>query len=394
MLFIAIFGLMLSPQKLLAANGLTCLEIFGNFDYEMEAENLNKYLEGPKGTSSHSVVRVVDHTMNRIVFVKRKDEPWASNHEAIENTLTTEGDIRLFIFLVGPKLAAKLGFMIRDIGNDEIEIYVPDADYLTAKIIEINKALERHEKEPISYLPVRAGFISIEEIFEMLASNNAGFDVSFPFADRDFTIASHEVAFHLGSILLSKKMTSRSRILTLEYQALIEIIKLHASQLGRTADDLIHQLRLERNFEMDAGLASLVAKPGFTRRDNNLKPYAELTYYDNYMKSMIQAITYLVRPTWQPYEAALLRLENMTGVDLSSIVSGDRNEFKTSSLAQVNVGKKFILNEKEQAIIREIAKDFFVRQRVKLETGEPTVWLHEFLQNLDRRIQEISDSLP
>ena len=107
-----------------------------------EADNLKNYLSGPFGTSDVAVIHPIGHRNGKVVFVKNKNDMWVSRHEAIEHSLTAEGDVRLPIFLLGPELAAKLGYAIREIGNNEIEIEVPDAELLALKVAKINSSLK------------------------------------------------------------------------------------------------------------------------------------------------------------------------------------------------------------------------------------------------------------
>jgi hypothetical protein len=379
-----------------AGTTIECAQFYAQGTSSKEAEVLSRYLNGPKGTSENPTVKAVGNRVFKIIFIKNKDGVWVSKHNAVTNTLTAEGDIRLPIFLMGTKLAAQLGYVIREIGNNEIEIEVPDAELLAFNVDKINKSLKARGLEPITYLPVRAGFVTVKETISMILSAQGDYLVHFPYADKDLVLAPHEVSFHMGAMLLSKKIISRARIITEENQKLVDLIDTYKDQLGPIAKRLKGQVRIERNFEMDAGLASMVTSPGFTRRDGGMKSYAELNSQisDRYWKYMVRNIEFLNRPRMQPYEAVLMNLEMITGVDLSDLTKADRKQFYTMTIPIARVGEKVALDAAGQALVKKIAVEYAQLQRPKFETGEPEVWLKEFLQNLDQRIQDISDSLP
>lgn len=373
-----------------------CLQFYAPTNFTKEAQNLSKYLNGPLGTSEASTVTTKGVLANRVVFVKDKDGMWVSKRNAVKDTLTAEGDIRLPIFLLGTELAAKLGFSIREISEKEIEVLVPDADLLADKITQINTSLKSRGLEPITYLPVRTGFVTVKETIQLILSAQGDYLVHFPYADHDLIIAPHEVSFHLGSILLSKKIISRSRIITEEFQKLIDLIETHKDQIGPLYRRLMGQLRIERNFEMDAGLASMVTSPGFTRRDGGMKSYAELypSISERYRKYMVRNIEFLDRPRMQPFEAALIHLEKITGLDLSDLTSADRASFYTMEIPIARVGEKVALDSPSMQALKNVAQIYAKQSRPVFETALPQIWLEEFLHSMDQRIKEISDSLP
>lgn len=374
----------------------SCVKYYRSTAIQAEAKNLEKYLHGPLGTSLESTVKTIGTRNNKVIFVKNKDGRWVSKHDAVPGTLTAEGDIRLPIFLLGTELAAKLGYAIREIGNNEIEIHVPDADLLAQKIAQINVALKAKDLDPITYLPIRAGFVTVKETIQMILSAQGDYLVHFPYADKDLVIAPHEVSFHLGSILLNRKIIARSRTITEEFQNLIDIIDQHKDELGPQATRLKGQLRIERNFEMDAGLASMVTSPGFTRRDNDMKSYTELRskVTRRYWNYMIRNIEFLARPKMQPYEAVLTHLELITGLELKDIIRDvDRSDFRTMTIPLARVGTKVEMDAQALIVLKKIAITYAAKSRQRYETGPPTVWLEEFLSKLDQRIQDISDSL-
>lgn len=391
-----VLSLLLFGSPGAGAKANSCLQYYKSTAIQSEARNLEKYLHGPLGTSLKSTVKTVGTRGQKVIFVKDKDGVWVSKHNAVVDTLTAEGDIRLPIFLLGTELAAKLGYAIREIGNNQIEIHVPDAELLAQKIAEINTSLKSRGLEPITYLPIRAGFVTSKETMQMMLSAQGDYLVHFPYADKDLIIAPHEVSFHLGSILLSKKIIARSRIITEEFQSLIDLIDQHKEEIGPIASRLKGQLRIERNFEMDAGLASMVTSPGFTRRDGDMKSYSELLpkVTPRYMRYMIRNIEFLARPKMQPFEAVLTHLELTTGLDLKELMSdGDRRDFYSMTIPVARVGTKVEMDVQTLTVLKKIAVTYAARSRERYETGLPTVWLSEFLNTIDKRIKDISDSL-
>lgn len=375
---------------------LSCGYFYSQESSDKEAKILSLYLNGPAGTSLQPTVKTVGNRNNKVIFSKDKDGLWVSKHDAVINTLTAEGDVRLPIFLLGTELAAKLGYVIREIENNQIEIEVPDADLLAYKIGKINESLKARGLEPITYLPVRTGFVTVRETIQLILSAKDDYLIHFPYADKDLVIAPHEVSFHLGSIVLNKAITSRARILTEETQLLIDLLEQHSDKLGPQVKRLMGQLRIERNFEMDAGLASMVTSPGFTRRDGGMKSYTQLypEFSARYWNYMLRNIEFLMRPTMQPHEAILNHLQRITGLDLSDINPSSKNDFQTMTIPIARVGTKVEMDAQSLLVLKSIATNYSQRPRTQYEVGPPSYWLEGFLKNLDTRIQEISDSLP
>ncbi len=286
--------------------------------------------------------------------------------------------------------------MIKDTGGQQLEIEVPDADTLAVKIGEINQSLKTRGLEPVTYLPVRAGFVTIKETINIILSAKGDYLVHFPYADGELSIASHEVSFHLGSILLNRKIVSRARKITEETQELLNLIEAHQDEFGPKFKRLMGQLRIERNFEMDAGLASMVTSPGFSRRDHDMKPYREIQgkYSDRYWKYMLRNIEYLAHPQMQSFEAVLGRLQLITGEDFSADIKNDTSSIQIRVLERAKIGTKVLLDSKEKAVLKKIVKLYVQKLRALDQTGSSQAWLEEFIGGLDKRIQDLSDSLP
>ncbi len=357
---------------------------------------MNYYLKGPAGTSDKSVVTAIAHKNGKVIFIKNKNDEWVSRHDAVENTLTAEGDIRLPIFLLGSELAAKLGYVIKDLGEQRLEIEVPDADTLGLKVGEINRSLKARGLEPVTYLPVRTGFVTIRETIDIILSAKGDYLVHFPYADNDLAIASHEASFHLGSILLNRKIVSRARKITEETQELLNIIEAHQNEFGPKYRRLMGQLRIERNFEMDAGLASMVTSPGFSRRDNDMKSYGEIQekFTDRYWNYMLRNVEFLAHPKMQPFEAVLARLQLITGQDFGAEIKSNVSSIQSTILERAKVGTKVPLETQEAAALKKIVKLYVQKIRSKEEIGSSQEWLLEFIKGLDQRIKDLSDSLP
>lgn len=361
-----------------------------------DANSLSRYLGGPFGTSDNPVVTPSGFRNGKVVFTKYKDNLWVSRHDAIPNTLTAEGDIRLPIFLFGPELAAKFGYAIREVGNNQIEIEIPDAEMYFQKVAKANQYLLSRKLEPITYVPIRTGFVTIKETIQIIRSAQGDYLVHFPYADRDFPLVTHEVAFHLGAILLNKKIIQRSREITDEFQLFIDMITEAKDEFGEAqANRLKGQLRIERNFEMEAGLASMVTSPGFSRRDLGMKPYSEILprISARYLNYMLRNVHYLARPYLQPFEVVLTRLGLMTGVQVQDLVKNNNADFPTFSLPAQRIGIKVELNESQLATLRRLAVQYAQKERGTKELGAVSDWLDEWLMGLDKRIQDITNGL-
>jgi hypothetical protein len=108
---------------------------------------------------------------------------------------------------------------------------------------------------------------------------------------------------------------------------------------------------------------------------------------------MIRNIEYLDRPRLQPYEAVLTRLHLITGIDVQKYIKGDGKIFPSYKLDAQRVGTKVVLNPEQLVILGHIVEKFMQAPRVLRETGTPEAWLDEYLSGLDKRIQDLNESL-
>jgi hypothetical protein len=347
-------------------------------------------------SSEKSVVRFLGNKRGKVIFQKDKASPWLSRKNVYENSLTSEGDIRISIFLFGPKLAEELGFNIRDLGNGVLEIEVPNSQMLATLVSRINLGLLSRGLEPITYLPVRAGFVSSEESLQLTLSSREGLLMLFPYADLDPKLVSHEVAFHLGSILLPRQMTSRARSVTLETVRFVEFLRKNQGVLGDKAVLIAEQLMHERNFELDNGTATLTATPAFTRRNEGLPTYKQLIekFDETAWKYMTKAVEYLARPGIQPLDALLFRLQYMVGLNVNDFAKSNPSEFKVANSQRHNLGTKIELDIRELEILRKLLTTYVQQPRPQYETISARNVLDNYLQNLDGRIEDILGLFP
>ena len=351
-------------------------------------------LAGPLGTSNDSVVTAVGFHDGKVFFEKDVDTPWVSRHYAVENTLTQEGDVRMPVFLLGTRLAERFGYKITNMGNQKLEIQVPDSNTIRSVVTHLNQSLRARALEPITYLPVRTGFISIEEVQKIMLSADGDFRIYFPYADQNLQIASHEASFHLGSILLTQKITGRARAITEETQRFIDLLQSNRSTFMNKGNELKDQLLIERNFEMDAGLASMVTTPAFMRRDGQMKSYAKLFpgMTPRYRKYFLRNIEYLNRPSLQPYEAVLARLQLMTGLEVTPFLKHRDYHFLAHSLPDYRIGNQIRLDDRELEALKQLVSQYVAIPRAIYITGVAEDWLNEYLGQLDQRIEDLEKS--
>ena len=378
-----------------AASQIACQNLFYEPSPATKMALLNKYLKESNGTSNHSTVTWVDHTDQKVVFSKPKDALWLSRHIALEESLTAEGDLRLPMFLFGAKLAMQFGFGIYEFENNLLEVTIPDADLIAARVAKINASLKMQGREPIRYLPVRTGYITAEEGIDLALVSGTDFLMQFPYADLDRVIVTHEAAFHLGAMMLPTKILRRARSITEETINFANLLKAEEGAFGKNTAAFIHQLLLERSFELDAGLASSVTTPAHARRDNGMKSYSETfnSMTERSWKYMSRSMEYLNRPQLQPFEAVLTRLQLMTGVNLSELIHGDNSGFTATQIPSQKIGDKIRLSKQEVSVLLKVVKTFYRQPRPIFESNSPRSLAEYYIQGLDQRISEISASL-
>ncbi len=380
-----------------ASSQYACGSLFFQASESKKIATLSKYLKENNGTSDQSTVSWIDHTDQKVIFKKNRDGLWLSRHLALEKSLTAEGDLRLPMFLFGAKLSVQLGFGIYEFGksNSVLEVAIPDADQLARLVSEINASLKARGLEPMTYLPVRTGYISVDDGIQLALSASGDYLMHFPYADEHQILVPHEAAFHLGAMMLPAKIIRRARLITQETINFLKILKSHQAEFGAKAQTLIDQIMLERSFELDAGLASSVTTPAHARRDHGMKTYSEILplMSEKSWQYLQRAMEYLNRPKLQPFEAVLTRLQIMTGIDLSEFVKGDNSGFMVREIASQGIGNKINLNQTEQKVLRKIVVSYLNSSpRPGLEINNSKQLAEDYIGGLDKRITDVSAS--
>ncbi len=382
------------PIAALASSHMVCESLFHVLSPKEEAKLIGFFLKENKGTSNQSTVKWIENTDHKVIFIKKKSDMWLSRHNALEESLTAEGDLRLPMFLMGSELAAHMGFAIHEF-EDRIEIAIPDAKSLGIVVSQINQSLKSRGLEPITYLPVYTGYITIQEGFDLALAAKGDYQVFFPYADDFPALVPHEASFHLGAMMLPSKVTKRARLITEETQSFLKLINLHRKEIGsEKTQELIDQIMHERVFEHDAGFASLVTSPAHARRDNDMKTYREIfsKISDKFWFYMKRDIEYLNRPGLQPYEAVLARLQIMTGVDLSEFIGNDTRGFIAFERLDQGIGKKVELTAKQKQSLKDVVVRYMSTPHLTAEITTSKALAEDYIQYLDKRISDINAS--
>lgn len=326
---------------------------------------------------------------------------WSSMRAARIGTPTPQGDVRSFIFIAGPRLASKFGFEFRE-DKRGVALLVPTALHLEKTIRKLNVHLLQNGKEPISYLPKRAGFLRKGESLDLAINHTYedGISVQFPYADLDHALAPHEASFHLGPILFPQVFNVKSNAINREVDRMAHILR--SSDLPRSknfADWLI----ASREFENDFGYGNLQDLIANLRRDNGLMSFSEIatkvkSAYPMTRKRASHYVSLLAAPHYTPQEYVIRKLIRELGVQ-NFFISQEKliesaHDFHENGLHDRPF---FLLGPTVPTVERY---NIFIRNQINQlepppaipgrQSGEPL--FIEMLQGLDQRIRDLIDA--
>jgi hypothetical protein len=339
-----------------------------NHDREIEhLENVFDEDFGTGGLGSHSdlhtvSVKTVKITDDYVVLTRLPGRSWQSKAILVPGSLTIQGDPRSVIALLGPRLAKLFGFKLFLNSQNQAELWVPRAHIIEENLKKINADLISKGYDPIAYVPKSAGLLKAEEFLQMGSQKDGDFELAFPYADADAVLAAHEIAYHIGAIVLPHVVLQRAREINHRIYQIVQLLKKHPRTVELTK--VIEQLMIDRSVELDTGTGNPHAMLADERIEYiSLVGSADLVSYRQMselaspeVKNLIlHEMNFLAVPGFTPTEVALLRLLRTMGLEGSpeykAILNG-RNP------PQILISPKFgVVHQLPQDLQKQIVKE-------------------------------------
>jgi hypothetical protein len=406
-----------------ASNASVCREIF---------EDGSKFLTPmTSGVDFQTVFfdRVED---DAVVLIKREVGDWNSSRILVPQGFTVQGDPRAPFFFFGQQLARQLGFKIQRGVGRLIELHAPRAKKLENTVEQLNPILESHGHEPIGFLPVYSGFLRAREAFTLASEPTGQILIRFAYGDDLPELTPHEIAYHLNALLYPHWYLERASQVGQQTRDFINYLESRNLELGPVTGKIVSQLILERNQEVDTGIADV---PAFFLGVRSYHPDQDYkTIWSKFSKGervftiLKPVVERFVRPSLSPLEALLVRLFHLTGgkIDLSTAESINENVFLTKVIRrsrslltylnaekkesrfsnrknfanfsdkQMGIGKEIHLTLAETLKLNAIVEDYIRIHQADSFTGgigTSEEWLSRLILSFDERIAQLSSAL-
>lgn len=361
-----------------------------------KAEKLTFQNLASSQTAEHPTVHFERLDSNgEVVFTKNDEVEWISVHKYLENSLTPQGDLRNPIFLFGVPLASRLHFRIQRRDSQHVELRAPGAQ-LYGKILDgLNAGLKKRNAATMLYRPLPvAGLVDHVQSMKLALSAPGDFMLGFPYADNDPKLTGHEVAFHLGEIILTHSLVERASAINWHTMNLAVLINQYRHRLGPISSEVIDQLLLERSLEIDAGGANLIGHLAEARSRTGLAPYRDLLLriFNAEDREMLESLVeYFARPALLPLEAVFMRLHAMTDVKLDGIITPKYSFSYLTTKADPRFGRRIDLTTKESETLKKILHLYKSKHRDNLGRSTAATELRHLMLNLDVRIRELTE---
>jgi len=338
-------------------------------------------------TSKSSVVSYsLQQESDSIILTKPVDQPWISLHWSKDTGLSVEGDVRNPMFIFGSQLSYKMGFDIVQDSASTLKIKIPDAKKIARFVKATNTELVKMGKGIISYLPVRFGYATSQQMLKLSVSGRGAYDLLFPFADRDPTLVSHEVAYHLGALALSSQILERTHVVTERHLQLIQFLQQRGQFLGIQLENIIAQIELDRGFDLDVGTGNTSYFLASLKKDYPGKTYKD--FADKQIPQFESDLSYLVRADWTPVDVVIMRVLNM-------ISNFNYDNFPMPHTSMGHGAKTKLSDYQAQKLIqllKEFSAKFETSDAEKYPPIKASVLVRDFLSHLDQRIQDINEA--
>lgn len=334
---------------------------------------------------------------SQIILVKPDPKSsWFTTYDAYESGGTLHGDPRNAIAVLGPELAQAMGYAVITNPNGSTTLLVPTARRLATFVKRVNRRLVARGLEPITYLPVGAGYVSDSMIVEMSARENKDGYVFFPFADRDTKLTTHEVSFHQFPIIYPKVFNDRAKRISLRYAQIINMLRNVEGPLKDVRSKIIALLENSRSIEIDYGYANTGAMLAEKRMEG--KSYREIEAEDfsgeaqQQISYFLDHIQFTLQPNRAPVLAVAGRMMNMFGLkDISKDFFGHHKSglvpvpSLTDETFDLSLAQKTALS----AMIRSLIQTHLPQDQADFKSVDAFTFRSEMLKQLDQRIQDI-----
>lgn len=235
-----------------------------------------------------------------------------TKYEAKAGTDTPYGDLRNSIYILGPELAALMGWEIKVLDpqlglNGPLIVHVPGAKLYEKRILQINEELIANHKEPISIIPRRAGFLNSRQMLRFSLETPEHVEISFPNQDQDADLSPHEAGYHLNFIF-PQELSRRARNINTLISTFVEMLRRTGnSDLSEYAD----AIEEGRSLEMDAGSALSTVFLARSRSERDFsKPQSAIhkSHPTENLDKLAHQINTFSRPTLTAFEVLVQHL--------------------------------------------------------------------------------------
>jgi len=319
-----------------------------------------------------------------------------SDYTLVPNSFTIQGDIRNPFLFFRPALSVVLGFSIQRV-NGKIEIRAPNSGKLRQRVMRANRNLKAKGRDPIPYLPVRAGFLEDEAALIFVLQSEGDIIMPFPYADQDPVLVGHEVGYHLGALAYPRKLVERAAMITRHTHQFINYLRLNGEKLGNVREEIIKGLYRDRFYELDAGTSDVPICFAYMAIGNDAYSFRDIWHanlenpeFASSINGVVQGVDYFARPGMTPLEALVNRINYMTGLDLP--VSPGHAEFQVYRNIFTKHGGRVTLSPAENEALRKIVQNYVREHRHDdgdVEISTPEEWANQLANGLDQRLSEI-----
>ncbi len=400
--FSLVFFLMLSLPHIGLARPQACTDLFKKNEIFLKLNFSESNLQPPEINSDEPTVDFVGVLPDGNVLLKKVKKSWLSSYDYYKQA-TPQADPRFPIFLFGIELAHKMGFQIGTASDGNTYMIAPGALKLEKWIRRVNTLLREKGQEPISYIPTKSGYVTSDQVLELVTKKDEDIKLFFPYEDNNQKLTIHEISFHLGAILFPRKFIERGHDINIRTQQFIQYLKSRKDEMGLVTDVIVNQIQINRGYENDAGTANITGNLGYIRALNDFRPYSRISpelfseKNNPTVKSLLLAVEFYARPYVSPLAAVVTGLHLMTGVDLTGLTIFPKNSdatFNIQIFPNTTIYRKVVLTSDQLVTLRKIIIDFVnihkaEENQKQYEISSPDEWLQFILNGFDSRINQL-----
>ncbi|MBN8538227.1 MAG: hypothetical protein J0M15_14330 [Deltaproteobacteria bacterium] len=347
-----------------------------------------------------------------VEFVKRDDgyieirligSDWSSLFNYSSEGFNRQGDPRIPLFLFGKELSRKMGVKAIKNPDGSQSLLFPNAKKIKLFIKYVNSKLKGKGIDPITYLPTKFGYATASELIELSLRKHQTFKLHFPFDDNHPDLTPHEISYHLGQILLPKRVTERANAVTTRTLQLISYLESKRSFLGNRVDTISADLLKERSFELDYGTANTMSRiasiiANSPSKNSDAFRVIDIELYSDFFKDSIESLS---RSNYLPSFAVVARLVRLLKMpELQELFPNELSSDNSFAMATINSYGKSLspdLSLLEKKIIKRLIFDFIAKhaeedKKEGFDLQDPKEVFAELFIGLQQRIDEINEA--